>query len=744
MSSGAMGCGASASQLEQPAGSAVSWAKWRRRSSKTKVRPENLSNGDDINDHLNFEKTVSANADDVTTCDSGSERCVHSTIPDEAGFSANASPVLDELGTESAAGVQPSDENANGSRMNTSGDATSGLKPQVFEVLPFAHHEEAPSETLSKTPSKSPSNASMAEKSESSQTEIAPEAVDPSTPTHEPAISIKEIIESHGATNICAECFATSADIYQDPSDSKMYCESCWIDYYGIPPRDHRLPKKLCSTAVFKVWKGDNLIWGWAANPVSSWPSAPSTTPKTSTPLLASSSKGAWSAVKIMVHPDIVGLHARETEGVDRPHHQDILAEQYRVDELVGHGHFTRAFLATDITSGNRVCVKAHHNLKVDNITDMLCIDHKLQAVDPNAEVFPRLLDSFYDINGYTVETLIEGRNCLELRQQKPKHFTDMRNVHVVAHGVLEGLVLLAKVGIVHCDLKPDNIMWTQSVTAGAKPVVRLVDFGCSRLDRRLENGRNWSLAEGGAGHMGKWALEMFLRLPITDRADVWGLAVTLLELISKRAMWCAEEDTEELMLAQLLGLAMLRDGMPKQLLQRSPIDITRHYTPPPRCFPIRNLANAGEPNRFEEFRPSTWGLEGILGDEAKWDAATIDFAEYIFASFTADPEDRPSAEKLLTYRFLAEGPVTACAHMTTDASAVGPEARALFFGKPDVCAASPKTPASFPANPSLNAMPATPDAADASVACVRKLPEVNHDAPQGAIGDEPDANEIN
>ena len=44
-------------------------------------------------------------------------------------------------------------------------------------------------------------------------------------------------------------------------------------------------------------------------------------------------------------------------------------------------------------------------------------------------------------------------------------------------------------------------------------------------------------MARGGrAGHIGKWAPEMMLRLPITDKADVWGSGVALLELYSGRA----------------------------------------------------------------------------------------------------------------------------------------------------------------------------------------------------------------
>jgi len=394
-------------------------------------------------------------------------------------------------------------------------------------------------------------------------------------------------------------------------------------------------------------------------DPVSSWPFVAPVNRKAPSSFLAFAreKKTTCSCLQIMVHSDLVGAHARETEGDKRPQHEEILANRYRIDTLVGQGHFTRAFLATDITSGSLVCVKAHHNLKVDNITDMFCVDQKLRAVDPSAVFFPRLLDTFFDIHGYTVETLIEGENCLELGRQQPDHFSDLRNVYFVARGALKGLALLSQVGVLHCDIKPDNIMWTNPQAPGAEPQVRLIDFGCARLDHRLENGRNWSLAEGGAGHVGKWAPEMYLRLPITDRTDVWGLAVTLLELISKRAMWCVEEDTEEVVLAQVLGLCNLQDGMPKELLQRSPLDVKRQYSPPPQCFPIRPLE--GEPHQFEELRPMTWGLSCILGPDEEWDEATADFASYVAASMTPDPEERPSAEELLTSRFLSEPPAT-------------------------------------------------------------------------------------
>jgi len=264
--------------------------------------------------------------------------------------------------------------------------------------------------------------------------------------------------------------------------------------------------------------------------------------------------------------------------------------------------------------------------------------------------------DAFFDVDGYTVEALIPGRNCLRLMREEPRHFKKFENLRVVAKSGLEGLRYMAKAGVVHCDMKPDNIMWVDAV--GDTPAsVRLVDFGCSRLDSRLENGRNWALAEGGAGHVGKWAPEMVLRLRITHKADVWGLAVALLELHSGRATWSGESDTVEVILAQVLGIVNARNGLPLEILKRSPLDIRQLYTPYPSYFPVQRSGTFGEGARFTELRPANWGLGCVLGHEDNWNDERVIFATFITTMMTLDHEKRPSAEEMLTRPFVNPDP---------------------------------------------------------------------------------------
>merc|ERR1712216_916857 len=100
----------------------------------------------------------------------------------------------------------------------------------------------------------------------------------------------------------------------------------------------------------------------------------------------------------------------------------------------------------------------------------------------------------------------------------------------------------------------------------------------------------------------------------------------------------------------------MGRDGLPEDLLRRSPLDITKLYSPWPQHFPLRRLEGY---DGLEELRPSIWGLACVLGDEANWDQMTTRLASFVKVSLKMDHEERPSAAEMLEHAFL-EGPAAA------------------------------------------------------------------------------------
>mmetsp|Transcript_320 Transcript_320/g.1107 ORF Transcript_320/g.1107 Transcript_320/m.1107 type:complete len:642 (-) Transcript_320:60-1985(-) len=461
---------------------------------------------------------------------------------------------------------------------------------------------------------------------------------------------------------ICHQCRIEGIETFLDSSDMNRYCETCWESYYGfLPNRCEAQP--LVPIEVTALWPEDRLARAWAEVGLSGWP------PAAVIPQSISGDDGPdgemWSNICVRVRRDIVGPHARDhVSGSGIPQAGEVLAGRYLCKNLVGEGHFTKAFLADDLQTGQAVCLKRHRNLSVEALADLLVLGRRLREVDEAGVRFPQLMDAFYDLVGFTVESFVEGQNCYAVARATPNFFDDMRTLRQVARGALQGLVLLDQAGIVHNDMKADNLIWVGPLNAPSAEMpgagegkasflnasVRIVDFGCARLDQREEFGRNWSLAEGGAGHLGKWSPEMTLRLPITHRSDVWGVSVSLCELHCGRMVWRSEADTAEVVLAQSMGLCGLRDGVPSSLLRRSPLDVRLLYTPAPRHLPLRRNALG----QLEALQPMHWGLEQVLGP--KWcETRKAEFGELLQASLIVDPQCRPSAAQLLECtRFLA------------------------------------------------------------------------------------------
>jgi len=565
-------------------------------------------------------------------------------------------PSTEEMNGEGADKKEPTGEIISQEVKYPGGDAEAAAKPVQESSAEKAQETEKADQQATKEEKKHPPPE---EKKEDPPPEEKRQPEGSDAPDASDKESVTTLVSMSKVTmRKCHTCSEPQETVFEDPNDDYCYCERCWLNWYGFAPNKDGpalvIPKKLVNVIQGKLWAEDKLLMGWAEHPILGWPPGRAAAQPVGKAGDPTGVGDFWAPVLVRLNPGLVGSHARScTQSTERPLVGETLCNRYKVQEVVGAGHFTRALLAIDETNGNRVCVKKHNNITVELLTDLLTIGRRLQHVDKDGYFFPQLFDAFFDIDGYTVESLIVGRNCLLVGRCDPKHFKNFDNLRVVANHGLQGLVHMAKANVVHCDLKPDNIMWIDKDENNPEPRVQLVDFGCSRLDSKIESGRNWALAEGGAGHVGKWAPEMVLRLPITHKADVWGLAVSLLELHCGRATWGGESDTVEVILAQVLGLVNARNGLPVDLLRRSPLDIRQLYTPHPAYFPVQRYGTFGRGASFQELRPAAWGLGCVLGPEEHWDEIRIIFATFTTASMTLDHQKRPSAEDMLMHPFI-------------------------------------------------------------------------------------------
>lgn len=122
----------------------------------------------------------------------------------------------------------------------------------------------------------------------------------------------------------------------------------------------------------------------------------------------------------------------------------------------------------------------------------------------------------------YIVMPLVDGRNLREIVLKDEGD--DISFIINVFSKIVHSLSYAHDNGVVHCDLKPDNIVVTES-----GPVI--LDFGSASLTL----GEPQKNAIGTTAYM---PIEQYMGRPISSKADVFALGVVLFELLTGRTPW--------------------------------------------------------------------------------------------------------------------------------------------------------------------------------------------------------------
>ncbi|XP_015689546.1 putative receptor protein kinase ZmPK1 [Oryza brachyantha] len=128
------------------------------------------------------------------------------------------------------------------------------------------------------------------------------------------------------------------------------------------------------------------------------------------------------------------------------------------------------------------------------------------------------------------------------------KRFLRWSQRFIIALGTARGLAYLhheCLEWVVHCDMKPENILLTQDFE------VKIADFGLAKLSKRSCSSLQLSHMRGTIGYMApEWALS----LPINAKVDVFSYGIVLLEIVmGARISSQTTTEGEKLDLTQIL-----------------------------------------------------------------------------------------------------------------------------------------------------------------------------------------------
>jgi serine/threonine-protein kinase len=180
-----------------------------------------------------------------------------------------------------------------------------------------------------------------------------------------------------------------------------------------------------------------------------------------------------------------------------------VLQDRYRVEERIGSGGMGVVYMAERIGLGRRVAVKFLH-------PDIAAQPQFLLRFEREARAMSRLnhphcvpVIDFGVVSGapYIVMEYVTGESLTSVLARGP---VPIRRAILLMRQILAGLAHAHDEGIVHRDIKPDNVILAEATGTGDH--VRLFDFGLAKVAKRA------GTASGLLGATGVFELDLNLR----------------------------------------------------------------------------------------------------------------------------------------------------------------------------------------------------------------------------------------
>ena len=248
----------------------------------------------------------------------------------------------------------------------------------------------------------------------------------------------------------------------------------------------------------------------------------------------------------------------------------DLISGKYRIARLIGDGGMGVVYEARHEVLGSGVALKFLHSdlAKRPGLTQRFLQEARVSATIQSPHVTHVTdVDTAHDGSPYLVMELLSGQSLQSMLDRQGKLGQDQAVDFALQ--ILAGLEAAHATGVVHRDMKPDNVFVTPSPGG---PVLKLIDFGIAKLRATSEFSKGLTRAGVVMGTPEYMAPEQLLSAQTTDhRADIYSLGVMLFEMLS--GVRPADGDDAEMIVAQVEAgrvrqLADVAPGLPEGLVQ--------------------------------------------------------------------------------------------------------------------------------------------------------------------------------
>jgi tetratricopeptide (TPR) repeat protein/predicted Ser/Thr protein kinase len=239
-----------------------------------------------------------------------------------------------------------------------------------------------------------------------------------------------------------------------------------------------------------------------------------------------------------------------------------LLAHRYEVLSLLGEGGMGAVYKARDVELGRIVALKV---IRPDLARNRAVLDRFKQELILATQVTHRNVVRIYDLGeaeGIKFITMehVEGKNLAAIIHERTK--LTPREAVAVIEQVCRALEAAHSVGVIHRDLKPQNIMWETGTGR-----ILVMDFG---LAKTLEGDR---MTQTGAmvGTMEYMSPEQALAGNLDQRSDIFSLGLIFYELLTGQTPFRADSALASLIKRtqeRVVPVSELDKGVPPELSQ--------------------------------------------------------------------------------------------------------------------------------------------------------------------------------
>ena len=214
------------------------------------------------------------------------------------------------------------------------------------------------------------------------------------------------------------------------------------------------------------------------------------------------------------------------------------LQETYDFENDLGEGKFGVVKLGVHKKSGEKVAIKIINKKSMDQ-KDLELVRSEIDIMKLcKHQYVVRLLDHFENSEYiFIIMEYLAGGDLGNYAKKKDYSFTE-EDVALIVYQITEGINYLHKFGVMHRDLKPDNIMLTNKNDISS---LKIMDFGLSKILGPNEK------ATDGFGTLSFVAPEVLVRKPYNKEVDIWSIGITLYYILTGTLPFDDDQDNEEI-----------------------------------------------------------------------------------------------------------------------------------------------------------------------------------------------------